>query len=132
MARFKDRVRELTRRHRGVSLEKMIADLNPFVRGWAGYFGFSQWRELPSLDGWIRRRLLASSGSSGRRAVSARRECGGFIDLPEAPPSGPSPLADPCRMRAGVAPAPFAWALACQPQGQPVRGDLQADRNRPL
>src|SRR6266581_1622059 len=57
VARFKDRVRERTRRHRGVSLEKMIADLNPFVRGWAGYFGFSQWRELPSLDGWIRRRL---------------------------------------------------------------------------
>src|SRR5437667_1996471 len=57
VTRFKDRVRELTRRHRGISLEKMIADLNPFVRGWAGYFGFSQWRELPSLDGWIRRRL---------------------------------------------------------------------------
>jgi RNA-directed DNA polymerase len=57
VTRFKHRVRELTRRHRGVSLEKMIADLNPFVRGWAGYFGFSQWRELPSLDGWIRRRL---------------------------------------------------------------------------
>jgi RNA-directed DNA polymerase len=57
VARFKDRVRELTRRHRGVSLEKMIADLNPFVRGWAGYFGFSQGHELPSLDGWIRRRL---------------------------------------------------------------------------
>src|SRR5215831_16914890 len=57
VTRFKDRVRELTRRHRGVSLEKMITDLNPFVRGWAGYFGFSQWRELPSLDGWIRRRL---------------------------------------------------------------------------
>ena len=57
VTRFKNRVRELTRRHRGVSLEKMIADLNPFVRGWAGYFGFSQWRELPSLDGWIRRRL---------------------------------------------------------------------------
>src|SRR5438067_241765 len=57
VTRFKDRVRELTRRHRGVSLDKMITDLNPFVRGWAGYFGFSQWRELPSLDGWIRRRL---------------------------------------------------------------------------
>jgi RNA-directed DNA polymerase len=57
VTRFKDQVRELTRRHLGVSLEKMIADLNPFVRGWAGYFGFSQWRELPSLDGWIRRRL---------------------------------------------------------------------------
>src|SRR5260370_13555590 len=57
VTRFKDRVHELTRRHRGVSLEKMIADLNPLVRGWAGYFGFSQWRELPSLYGWIRRRL---------------------------------------------------------------------------
>src|ERR1700726_4493207 len=57
VTRFKGRVRELTRRHRGVSLEKMIADLNPFVRGWAGYFGLSQWHELPSLDGWIRRRL---------------------------------------------------------------------------
>jgi group II intron maturase len=57
VTRFKDRVRELTGRRRGASLEKMIADLNPFVRGWAGYFGFSKWHELPSLDGWIRRRL---------------------------------------------------------------------------
>jgi RNA-directed DNA polymerase len=57
VARFKYRVRGLTRRHRGVSLERMIADLNPLVRGWAGYFSFSEWRELASLDGWTRRRL---------------------------------------------------------------------------
>jgi len=57
LARFKDRVRALTRRHRGVSLQRMITDLNPLLRGWAGYFGFSQWRELASLDGWTRRRL---------------------------------------------------------------------------
>ena len=57
VARFKDRVRDLTRRHRGVSLDRMISDLNPLLRGWAGYFGFSQLRELASLDGWIRRRL---------------------------------------------------------------------------
>jgi RNA-directed DNA polymerase len=53
LARFKDRVRDLTRRHRG----GMITDLNPLLRGWAGYFGFSQLRELESLDGWTRRRL---------------------------------------------------------------------------
>jgi RNA-directed DNA polymerase len=35
----------------------MIVDLNPLLRGWAGDFGFSQWRELASLDGWTRRRL---------------------------------------------------------------------------
>ena len=40
-------------RFRGVSLERMIADLNPFLRGWASYVGFSQWHEFPSLDGWI-------------------------------------------------------------------------------
>ena len=57
IARFKHRIRELTRRHRGVSLERVITELNPILRGWAGYFGFSQWRELSSLDGWIRRRL---------------------------------------------------------------------------
>jgi RNA-directed DNA polymerase len=40
-----------------VSLERMIAELTPLLRGWAGYFGFSQRAELGSLDGWIRRRL---------------------------------------------------------------------------
>jgi len=49
------------RRHRGVSLERMIADLNPLLRGWAGYFGFSQSRELGSLDGWTRRRLITAN-----------------------------------------------------------------------
>ena len=35
----------------------LTKDLNPFLRGWAGYFGFSQWRELSTLDAWVRRRL---------------------------------------------------------------------------
>jgi RNA-directed DNA polymerase len=77
VVRFKDRVRELTRRHRGVSLERMIADLNPLVRGWAGYFGFTQWRELGSLDGWIRRRLRCvvwvQWKTRGRRYQELRR-----------------------------------------------------------
>ena len=33
------------------------ADLNPLLRGWARYFGFSQLHELEALDGWTRRRL---------------------------------------------------------------------------
>jgi RNA-directed DNA polymerase len=57
IARFKSRVRELTGRSRGVSMARVISDLNPILRGWAGYFRLSQWRELASLDGWIRRRL---------------------------------------------------------------------------
>src|SRR6266516_6357412 len=55
--RFKHRVRELTRRHRGIELAAYLRGWAGYLRGWAGYFGFSQWHELPSLDGWIRRRL---------------------------------------------------------------------------
>jgi RNA-directed DNA polymerase len=77
VARFKDRVRDLTRRHRGVSLERVIADLNPLLRGWAGYFGFSQGRELGSLDGWTRRRLRCvvwvQWKTRGRRYQELRR-----------------------------------------------------------
>ncbi|WP_158816431.1 group II intron reverse transcriptase/maturase [Methylocapsa sp. S129] len=57
VARFKNRVRDLTRRYRGVSLKTIVADLNPLLRGWAGYFGFSESHEFEGLDGWIRRRL---------------------------------------------------------------------------
>ena len=57
VARFKHRVRALTGRHRGISLARMIRELAPYLRGWAGYFGFSQWRELQSLESWVRRRL---------------------------------------------------------------------------
>ena len=77
VARFKDRVRDLTRRHRGVSLERMIADLNPLLRGWDGYFGFSQGHELASLDGWTRRRLRCvvwvQWKTRGRRYKELRR-----------------------------------------------------------
>ena len=60
MARFKERVRELTRRTRGVSLEEMVADLSAYLRGWRGYFGFCQTPSvLMHLDSWIRRRLRA-------------------------------------------------------------------------
>jgi len=75
--RFKRRVRELTGRHRGISLERMIRELAPFLRGWAGYFGFSQWRELQSLEGWVRRRLRCVAWvqwkTRGRRYRELRR-----------------------------------------------------------
>jgi len=52
-------------------------DLNPLLRGWAGYFGFSQSRELGSLDGWTRRRLRCvvwvQWKTRGRRYKELRR-----------------------------------------------------------
>ncbi len=56
--RFKKRVRELTRRTRGVSLAKMAEELGRYLRGWQGYFGACQTPSvLKELDQWTRRRL---------------------------------------------------------------------------
>jgi RNA-directed DNA polymerase len=58
MARFKERVRELTRRTKGVSLEQMLGPLGRYLNGWRAYFGACQTpATLEHLDAWIRRRL---------------------------------------------------------------------------
>lgn len=58
IARFKQRVRELTRRTRGVSVETMVEQLGRYLTGWRGYFGFCQTPSvLQRLDRWLRRRL---------------------------------------------------------------------------
>jgi len=57
LRRFKEKMRKAAGRCRGVTLKRMIAEINPALRGWAGYFGFTEGYELDSLDGWIRRRL---------------------------------------------------------------------------
>jgi RNA-directed DNA polymerase len=58
LARFKARVKALTRRNQGRSLSQVITTLNQYLRGWIGYFGFCQTpKVLRDLDSWIRHRL---------------------------------------------------------------------------
>ena len=38
--RFKERVREITGRIRGISMDERIKELAQYMRGWLGYFGF--------------------------------------------------------------------------------------------
>ena len=55
--RFKKGVRELTSRTRGVSTERMAAELTRYLRGWIGYFGKCQTPSvLEDLERWFRRR----------------------------------------------------------------------------
>ena len=56
--RFKGRIRELTRRTRGISIERMIGELRLYMKGWRSYFGFCETPSvLRDLDMWSRRRL---------------------------------------------------------------------------
>jgi RNA-directed DNA polymerase len=55
----KDKVRALTARTRGDSLVRIVAELNPVLRGWFHYFQHAWRTEFPALDGFVRRRLRA-------------------------------------------------------------------------
>jgi len=59
LARLRDGIREKTRRTRGQSLACIVADLNPMLRGWFGYFKHAHPNTFVRLDKFIRRRLRA-------------------------------------------------------------------------
>jgi RNA-directed DNA polymerase len=59
--RFKRRIREITRRAKGVSMETTMEELAPYMRGWRTYFGFCETPEvLIGLTRWVRLRLRAA------------------------------------------------------------------------
>jgi len=57
LKKFKDTIRERTKRCNGHSLRRIIDTLNPILRGWFAYFKHAYHSTFPSLDGWIRMRL---------------------------------------------------------------------------
>ena len=69
--RFKERVRELTYRTRGVSVERMAEDLTGYLQGWLGYFG--KWQTpsvLEGLEKWTRRRLGSAIWKQWKRGTT--------------------------------------------------------------
>jgi RNA-directed DNA polymerase len=71
LLRCKQRVRELTRRTRGISLEQMTKELSDYLRGWKSYFGYCQTPSvLHRLDQWIRRRLRSVIWKQKKRRSS--------------------------------------------------------------
>jgi RNA-directed DNA polymerase len=66
--RFKAKVRELTRRTRGISLEQMVTNLSRYLQGWRGYFAYCETPSvLKELDSWVHRRLRAFVWKQWRR-----------------------------------------------------------------
>jgi len=64
---FRDRVRSRTRRCSGQSLESVIEQLNPFLRGWFAYFRHADRLEFPRMDGFVRRRLRSMLRKHAKR-----------------------------------------------------------------
>jgi RNA-directed DNA polymerase len=59
LSRLKDGIRAKTRRTRGDSLARIVADLNPVLRGWFNYFKHAHPYTFEAVDGFVRRRLRA-------------------------------------------------------------------------
>jgi RNA-directed DNA polymerase len=72
---FKQRVRQLTCRSGGRSLQDVVDQLRPYVLGWKAYFRLAQtpkvWREL---DQWLRHRLRAIQLKQWKRGTTMYRE----------------------------------------------------------
>jgi RNA-directed DNA polymerase len=72
---FKARIRQLTRRSGGRSMEQVVQRLRPYMLGWKAYFGLAQtpkvWREL---DEWLRHRLRAIQLKHWKRPATMYRE----------------------------------------------------------
>ena len=75
LLRCKQKIRELTRQTRGISLEQMIKELAAYLSGWKNYFGFCQttWI-LRNLDHWIRRTLRSTIWKQWKRGAVRFRE----------------------------------------------------------
>jgi RNA-directed DNA polymerase len=56
-AKLQARLKPLTKRTNGQSLEAIVAKLNPILRGWGEYFRHASADALAKIDGWVRGRL---------------------------------------------------------------------------
>jgi len=57
LAKFKDAIRQKTKRTRSGSMAQITAETNRTLRGWINYFKHSIANIFPDLDGWVRGRL---------------------------------------------------------------------------
>jgi RNA-directed DNA polymerase len=84
-AKFKTRIRQLTKRNRGSSLGRVVSELRSYLLGWRGYFGFCQTPSvLRNFDSWIHRRLRCYAWKqwrTGRRRFTELRRLGIGKDL---------------------------------------------------
>lgn len=79
LARYKARIRLLTRRTRGRSIEQVVDDLRAYVPGWKAYFGLAQTPGIfRDLDEWLRHRLRALQLKHWRRGATMYRELRGL------------------------------------------------------
>lgn len=71
LERAKDKIRRLTQRNRGRSLDQVLRELNSYLNGWLNYFKLAHAKSLMGkLDSWIRRKLRCYKLNQRKRGPS--------------------------------------------------------------
>ena len=108
--RFKRRIREITRRAKGVSIETTIEELAPYMRGWRSYFGFCETPEVligsDSLGPVATHEQLC--GGSGKHRAVAGQLCWNWGFVRDWPAIRPAAVAVPGTSRR---PKPCLWGF---------------------
>lgn len=72
--RFKEKIRSITKRNRGIKFEQVIAELTPVMRGWLNYFRYARCKSLlRNLDSWVRRKLRCYRLKQCKRAITLQQ-----------------------------------------------------------
>src|ERR1700687_2515814 len=111
--RFKQRIRDITRRAKGVSIKTTMEELAQYMRGWRGYFGFCETpEELIALTRWVRLRLRAAlwrqwKTPSRRRAALIALRVSGELSNTSGSGRGPWHIARSKALSVGLSNAHF-------------------------
>jgi RNA-directed DNA polymerase len=83
LIRFKDRIRAITRRAKGASIQSTVEQLARYMVGWRGYFGFCETPDvLINLTRWVRLRLRCALW---RQWKTTRRRRAALLQLGVSP-----------------------------------------------
>jgi RNA-directed DNA polymerase len=85
-SKFINRLKELTSRTWGVSMEYRLYKLVEYIQGWMGYYRLSEYyKPLPDLDSWLRRRIrMCYLKQWGRMKTIVRRLLALGVPVPQA------------------------------------------------
>jgi len=98
ICRFKDQVRQRTKRRVPLRTRELIAELNPVLRGWGEYYKHAHVRKLfHQLDGWVLRRIWSHRFKRWRN--------GGWKQLPNVELCGEYRLVNLVGLIPSIAPA---------------------------
>jgi RNA-directed DNA polymerase len=72
--RLKDKIKEVTKRNRGISLEEMLQQLRRKLQGWLSYFRYAKMSsKMEAIDGWLRRKLKCFRLKQCKRTIGIVR-----------------------------------------------------------